>query len=45
MSDNVHVYPVDDPKDHEITQECWCEPEVEFISDEGNTVWLHRRMQ
>ena len=45
MNNDVHVYPIDDPKEHEITPTCWCEPEVEFVSEDDNKVWLHRRMQ
>ena len=42
--DDVHVMPNHGPE-HECSSACWCEPEVEFVADNGNTVWLHKELQ
>ena len=39
----VHVYPIVDK--HEMTPECWCEPEVDTVTRDGVTVWVHREKQ
>lgn len=33
--DNYHVTPVGDLKDHVESDECWCNPEIEDIFDDG----------
>ena len=33
---NSHVVPVDDIRDHDLTEECWCTPHVEYDSDPVN---------
>lgn len=40
---DVHVYPV--AEKHEMTPECWCEPEVDTVTADGVTVWVHRERQ
>jgi len=38
MSDLVHVYPLSDLRDHRLSADCWCKPEL----DEG--VVIHNAM-
>ena len=26
----VHTIPIDDIKEHELSEDCWCRPEVDF---------------
>lgn len=35
----IHVYPLGDLREHEVSQQCWCKP-VE--DDDG--VWVHPSM-
>lgn len=32
----VNVVPVNDDKEHSLTQECWCNPKVNWIDSETN---------
>lgn len=41
--DDVHVMP-NYGKGHECTERCWCEPELDYTSDDGTNVWVHRDM-
>lgn len=44
MTNDVHVIPTDAP--HECSEECWCEPELEYTDDEsGRSVWVHKELQ
>lgn len=31
--------------DHMNSENCWCEPELEYQDDNGNQVWVHREVQ
>ena len=43
---NVHVYPsIHDEPNHDMSEDCWCEPEVKFVSEYGIKVISHRRTQ
>lgn len=42
MSVQTHVYPVDDLRDHEMTELCWCKPEV--LVDEVEDIVVHNSM-
>ena len=37
----LHVVPVDDLREHELTIDCWCNPEED---DEEPTVIIHNAM-
>lgn len=45
-AENIHVYPVVGlgQRTHEISGECWCEPEVDTMN-EAAVVWVHREIQ
>lgn len=32
---------VDDFREHDESPDCWCEPELYFVADNGAEVWLH----
>ena len=35
----------DEPPEHIESEECWCEPELEYEDPEtGNQVWVHREV-
>ena len=38
MSNDWHVVPVNDLRDHAVAEDCWCEP----TEDEG--VWVHHSL-
>ena len=40
---DIHVMP--QLEDHDCTDNCWCMPEIEYVADNGNIVWLHHRIQ
>ncbi len=42
--ETVHVYPLE-LKPHEISPTCWCEPELDTVTEDGGEVWVHRKMQ
>jgi len=29
MSEDWHVYPVNDLREHDMTRDCWCRPRIE----------------
>lgn len=34
------------PLEHEASEKCWCEPEINFVDPKtGNTVYVHRELQ
>lgn len=37
---DVHVMPNDGR--HSCSPGCWCDPEVDYVADNGNKVWLHK---
>lgn len=41
---DVHVMPIDPKRPHASLRSCWCLPTINFIADNGNTVWLHREL-
>ena len=40
MSSDVHVIPLNDLREHDDSQWCWCMPKVE-IQDDGRAVVIH----
>lgn len=41
MTDDYHVYPLNDLKPHVLDQDvCWCKP----IRDEESGAWIHNSM-
>ena len=40
---DVHVMPTYG-KEHSCSAGCWCDPQVDFVADNGNKVWLHKDM-
>ena len=38
LSDDWHVVPVNDLRDHAVSEDCWCGP----TNDEG--VWVHHSL-
>jgi len=32
---------VDDFREHDESPDCWCEPELYFVADNGSEVWIH----
>jgi len=42
-SEDVHVMPLE--REHECSPDCWCEPEVDYVADNGCQVWLHKELQ
>lgn len=36
----VHVYPLNDLREHEMSKECWCRPDV----DEDDGVCVHNAL-
>ena len=36
----LHVYPLEDLREHEITTQCWCHPEV----DEDDEICVHNAL-
>lgn len=44
---DVHVFPqFPDEPEHDVTNSCWCEPEIDYLDPEtGVAVWLHKRVQ
>lgn len=42
---HLHVIPQLGP-DHTVTSKCWCEPVLDYVSEEtGRKVWLHKQIQ
>lgn len=41
--EDAHVMPTE--REHTCGADCWCEPEVVFVADNGNQVWLHKEVQ
>lgn len=41
MAGDLHVYPIGDLRDHEMTRECWCRPTE---ADDDPFVLLHHSM-
>lgn len=39
-TDMVHVYPLNDLREHEMIRECWCRPDV----DEDDGVCVHNAL-
>lgn len=33
------------PLEHLESEDCWCEPELEFVGEDGTQVWVHRSVQ
>ena len=42
--DDIHTMPSGLPE-HLTSKDCWCEPEVYFVSDSGGKAWLHKEIQ
>lgn len=40
-TEGIHVYPVDDLKEHVLTPKCWCKP---VLDDEDGRLWVHNAM-
>lgn len=41
---DIHVCPKHGP-DHEINHSCWCEPRLDYQSEEtGAMVWIHKEV-
>lgn len=40
MSQWQHVYPVNDLREHEMTKDCWCRPEI----DQEHDLIIHNSM-
>jgi nicotinamide mononucleotide adenylyltransferase len=38
---NVHVIPVEDLREHDVSVKCWCKPTPD---DEEPWVWVHHSM-
>ena len=41
MTQDIHVIPINDLREHDATKECWCKP-IEDV--ECNNVWIHNSM-
>jgi hypothetical protein len=31
--------------EHEANPSCWCDPELQSITEDGTKIWLHKRAQ
>ena len=38
---DIHVIPINDLREHDATQECWCKP---IEDSECDAVWIHNSM-
>jgi hypothetical protein len=42
----LHVLPsFQGEREHDADRECWCDPEINFVAENGARVWLHHREQ
>ena len=41
----LHVYPVDDFAEHELSESCWCGPRVEDEPDYSEPMIIHNLLQ
>ncbi len=41
--EDIHVMPNYGPE-HECSEHCWCEPELDSSSEDGTCVFVHRDM-
>lgn len=39
MSPGTHVYPRNDEREHVLSAECWCQPDVEYVHPETGEVY------
>jgi len=42
--ERIHVYPISEPE-HVADDNCWCEPELDMKTENGNEVWVHKQVQ
>ena len=42
IGDCVHIRPVDDIKAHELSEDCWCNPDLKEV--EGGMLIIHESM-
>ena len=42
MGEDIHIIPINDLRDHEENEQCWCRPMEVFDGDEA--VWCHNSM-
>lgn len=43
-ADDIHVHPVGDLRDHELTRTCWCQPDVRQDPDGDGTLVIHNSL-
>jgi len=41
MTQDIHVIPINDLREHDATKECWCKPAED---EECAGVWIHNSM-
>jgi hypothetical protein len=41
MINNLHVYPLKDLREHEMSPDCWCKPTQD---EEFTEIWIHNSM-
>lgn len=32
-------------REHVASEDCWCEPELDSVAEDGTKVWVHRELQ
>ncbi len=40
----IHVIPLNDMREHEKSDMCWCEPTTKVVGDSGGRVIVHNSM-
>lgn len=41
MSSTVHTVPINDLRDHDTRDDCWCGPDIEYLDSGGKSVVHH----
>jgi hypothetical protein len=41
LKGDVHVTPIDDLKEHEMSRDCWCKPLVQQEPDDEHALVIH----